>query len=182
MTRLDLRLVQPDPMSIWECPCGFRSEYKRVISHRKGYRNRPACAAGKIRPYDASTEPEPIASPLPPAYDFAPPQAAEIDPEEIARQLRQQRERPALPPPGEPGEPALLAETPPQDVRATISTITIRLAARHLVMYDYFKGQNWFVDDGSVSAWVEDMLNTLFLHVLGISVAVVPLSEVKIDG
>jgi hypothetical protein len=39
----------PDANSIWRCPCGYTSEYKFLIGHRKGWKKRPQCY-GKIAP------------------------------------------------------------------------------------------------------------------------------------
>lgn len=47
--RSDIWKVRPDPESIWRCPCGREDAYKRIVSHRKGWKKRPECN-GRIYP------------------------------------------------------------------------------------------------------------------------------------
>ena len=105
-----------DPNSIWTCPCGYTGPRKSVVSHRNGYKNRPACrqGTGRIRPVDDGQSPpvapddsppeehaemppgghEDVPAQHPNIYEFLPdlPDGAgnNTDPEEIARWLNQQ--------------------------------------------------------------------------------------------
>src|SRR5579875_272777 len=110
-----LMQLRMDPTSIWRCPCGYTGPYKRVVSHRKGWRKRPACA-GRIEPVDPPPEapadeaaaPAPVGGLSPgaepeggpgasgaSAWEYLGPDLADLpedgDPEEIARLINLRR-------------------------------------------------------------------------------------------
>ena len=37
-----------NPGLTWYCPCGYEGKYSSVAAHRKGFRKRPACKAGRM--------------------------------------------------------------------------------------------------------------------------------------
>lgn len=97
-----------DPNSIWTCPCGYTGPYKSVISHRKGYKNRPGCrqGTGKISPLDGEESPpeeadddvsgdhDDVTTRPSNAYEFLPDLPGgsldSADPETLARWMNQQ--------------------------------------------------------------------------------------------
>ena len=97
-----------DPNSIWTCPCGYTGPYKSVISHRKGYKNRPDCrqGTGKIHPVEGGESPPEDTDDIVPGghdvgtsrhanvYEFLPEMPGgsldDADPETLARWMNQQ--------------------------------------------------------------------------------------------
>jgi len=102
------------------------------------------------------------------------------DPEEIARRLLQQRQ--AQPPSdgtmlGGDGEWA--AEFPPGPQSQAREVVYLPVVVR--IMYDWFRANGWSQADGSLSAWVTDMVLCHWVQCMGKAVVVVDREEVGLN-
>lgn len=184
-----------DVSGTWACPCGRKGTYPQITGHRHGAAKRPECQGSMFRlPVpgegltgdtlpEAEKPQEAQAAAGFDGYEFLPGDDP-TDSEEIARRLLEQRSSPVdtgVPHNGLPkGEWEV--EEPKADSPISQSRESVSLPITTRVMYDWFRANGWHQGDGSMSAWVTDVINTFWTHVLGKAIVVVDREEVMADA
>jgi hypothetical protein len=112
-----------------------------------------------------------------------------LDPEEVARQLNLARQQDFLgtandatseiPPEIAPGDYFLEPPTPEPQVSTLPEKVTLPVIVR--VMYDWAKSRGWNKGDGSLSAFVTDVLLDYWNNCMGMIVVVARRDEIGVD-
>lgn len=219
--RADFLKFGPDrsPDSTWGCPCGRIGTYSSLVSHRKGYKNRPDCAKGRLFPVTgpsadaaaaveaerlltaaaaAADEAERLLPPKVKGWGYDDPHLLPEDPEELAallmREIRNghtngnghtpidnsdllvQGDFAGTVAPGEftvePGLPVV-----PSQYRETVY-----LSAKARIVYDWARAHGWKRGDGSISAFVLDVLTDHFENCWGMQVVVVEKADMELTN
>lgn len=182
-----------DTSGVWGCPCGETGAYRHVLGHRKGASKRAACQGSMYRQESTVAPPSPESQESLESqegqhgtfdgYEFLPGDDP-TDSEEIARRLLEQRSSPvdSVVPPEALQEGEWQIEAPKEESPISQSRESVSLLITTRVMYDWFRANGWRQGDGSMSAWVTDVINTFWTHVLGKAIVVVDREEVMADA
>lgn len=197
-----------NPGLTWGCPCGVTGHYDKVMGHRKGWRKRPKCDGRPFLVTDTNP-PESLPDPADnettiPAHLTDPEEIARWINERHGAPSGAEPDEWELPAIGESdglpfdafgdqsrkggrgfyegdlGEGDWRIRPPSGAPEVTQDKIAVSLPISIYTMYDWMRGEGWNQGDGSLSAFVTDMLLDHFHECIGLEIAVVHRKDVQV--